>query len=76
MAAAITTTSATIEGQLLEVARELQEAELAIVEENRPNRVGLNLDVDALQVTVTVQLPVTFSGTGGAFSIAATPYLP
>lgn len=76
MAAAVTTTSTTLEGQMFEIAREMQEAELAVPEENRPNRVGFNVDVDALQVTITVQLPITFSGTGGAVQLAAATYLP
>lgn len=76
MAASITTTANTIEGQLLEIAREMQEQELAIAAADRPNQVGLNFDVDGLVVTISIQLPILISGTGGSIAFAAAPYLP
>lgn len=76
MATAHTTTSVTIEGQLLELFRELQEQEAAIPEDTRPNRVSLAFDLEGQQATLTATLPITLSGTGNQVAIAAGAYLP
>ncbi len=75
MAAAFTTTASTIEGQVLELAREIQELELAIPEETRPNNIGIAIDLEALTATVNITLPIVLSGTGNSMSIAASAYL-
>ncbi len=72
MAAAITTTATTLEGQALEIVREMQEAEALLVD---VNNVQIDLDVEAGIVSLSVQLPVTLGGTGGALQIAAGTYL-
>jgi len=76
MAAAHTSTATTLEGQALEIARVLQEAELAIAEETRPNRVSIVADLEAQEVTLTVTLPISLGGTGGEMSFVAGTYLP
>lgn len=75
MAASITTTATTLEGQLLEVARELVELELAIPTDTRPDNAQIAIDLENLTVTVTASLPITLSGTGANIAIAAGEYL-
>ncbi|MBE9064145.1 hypothetical protein [cf. Phormidesmis sp. LEGE 11477] len=73
MAAAITTSSTTIEGQVLEVAREMQVAESALED---VNNVAIDIDVEGLVATISVTIPLVLSGTGGSVSFAADTYLP
>jgi hypothetical protein len=75
MSSAITTTATTLPGQFLEIARELQEAELSIAEGLRPNNIQITTDVENLTVTITSTLPISFGGTGGAMSFTANDYL-
>ncbi len=75
MAAPITTTATTLEGQVLEVARSLQELELNIPPDNRPNNVSIAPDFEALTVTISITLPIVLSGTGNQVSFAAGTYL-
>lgn len=75
MAAGITPIATTLEGQLFEIVRELQERELALPADTRPDRVQISLDVEAKEATMTVSLPISFSGTGNGISLAAQPYL-
>lgn len=76
MAAPITTSATTLEGQLVEVAKALQEAELAIPDVNRPNNVSVGLDPETLTITVTGTLEATLSGAGGSVTLAPVAYLP
>lgn len=78
MAAAITTTATTLEGQLLEVAREIEELENAILEANQSEtnqRLTLAVDPATETVTISVALPVTVGGAGGALTFTAAAYL-
>ncbi|MDG2990561.1 hypothetical protein L3556_06375 [Candidatus Synechococcus calcipolaris G9] len=75
MAAAITTSATSLEGQALECIRELQSLELAIPEADRPNNATIAVDFEALTATLSVTLPVTLNGAGAAISITASPYL-
>ncbi len=75
MAAAFTTTSTSLEGQILELARELQELELAEPADERPNRIGIAPDFEGLEVTITVTLPITLSGSGNNLTFSADTYL-
>lgn len=75
MAAAITTTATTLEAQLLEVAGALQEGELALPEENRPDNVQIAPDPESGTVTISATLNVDFSATAGALTFTAVPYL-
>ncbi|WP_413176515.1 hypothetical protein [Anabaena azotica] len=76
MAASVTTTATTLEGQVFECVQKLQLAEQAITTEPIPNNVTIAPDVDNLSVTLTVTLPMTFAvGTGGKMEITPTAYV-
>ncbi|MFG6105671.1 hypothetical protein U2F10_25725 [Leptothoe sp. EHU-05/26/07-4] len=76
MAAAITTTATSIEGQALEVARELQVLEAAQSTADVPlNNVQIDTDIESGLVSITMTLPTALSGTGGAFTVSASEYL-
>jgi hypothetical protein len=75
MAAAITTTATTLEGQLLEVAGAMQAAELAVPEETRPDNVQILPDAESGTITVSVNMEAAFSASGGEISFTAVPYL-
>lgn len=73
MAAAITTSAANVEGQLIEVARELQILEAAQSTAEAPlNNVQIDADIENGTITVTAILPATLSGTAGAFTMTAS----
>ena len=61
MAAAITTTATTIEGQFLEIAAKIQELELAVPVDTRPNNMTLTPDLEGLVMNVTASIPITYS---------------
>lgn len=71
MTAAITTTSTTLEGQFLEISRELELAEQA----EGLNNISLSPNINSNSLTVTATVPITFSGTGNQLSIAASEYI-
>ena len=76
MAAAVTTSATTVEGQFLEVARELQGLEAAQSTADLPlNNVQIDTDIETGLVTITATLPATLSGTGGALTLTAGEYL-
>ena len=76
MAAAITTSATSIEGQALEVARELQVLEAAQSTADVPlNNVQIDTDIESGLVSITMTLPTALSGTGGAFTLSASEYL-
>jgi hypothetical protein len=76
MAAAITTTATTLEGQFFEISNAMQDAELAQPEATRPNRITVGFDTEALTYTVTASINVNTSGTGGNRIFTPVPYLP
>lgn len=76
MAAAVTTSASTLEGQLFEVANAMQDAELLQPEATRPNRVTIAYDTEALTVTIGVTMNVSSSSTGGSRSFSPVAYLP
>ena len=73
MAAAITTTASTLEGQALEILTAMQEAEAAVTDGE--NRVDIGVDIEAGQVDLSVSLPATLTSSGGAMTVAAAEYL-
>ena len=78
MAAAITTTATTLEGQLIEVVRELEELEIAIPAAQKTaenQRLSISTDFDNALVSIAIALPVTVGGTGGAITVTAAAYL-
>ena len=76
MAAAVTTSATSIEGQALEIARELQNLEAAQSTADIPlNNVQIDTDIENGLVSITMSLPVALSGTGGAVTLSASEYL-
>lgn len=78
MAAAMTTTATTIEAQILEVATEMQtqESAAAAADETFEERVTISPDTEGGTVTISLTLPVTVSGSGGALQFTPSEYLP
>lgn len=76
MAAAITTTATSLEGQLVEVVRAIEAAEKAVPETTRENRVSVGLDVDNGRISISATLNAVISGSGGQITFAPVTYLP
>ena len=76
MAAAVTTSATSVEGQALEIARELQTLEAVQSTADTPlNNVQIDTDIETGLISITMSLPVSLSGTGGAVTLSATEYL-
>ncbi|MEM9977930.1 MAG: hypothetical protein AAF808_09910 [Cyanobacteria bacterium P01_D01_bin.2] len=76
MAAAVSSTATTAEGQFLDIARELQSLEAAQSTDDTPiNNVQLDTDIEAGTVTISATLPIALSGSGGALTVTAQEYL-
>ena len=76
MAATVSSPATTVEGQCLEIARELQLLEAAQSTDEIPlNNVQIDTDIETGTVTVTATLPITLSGTAGALTVTAGEYL-
>lgn len=80
MAAAITTTATTLEGQFIEVAQAIEVKERAYNLANptlaQAQSVSLSLDPENASISVSATMAATVGGTGGAVSMAPTAYLP
>ncbi|MEH2337097.1 hypothetical protein [Nostoc sp.] len=77
MAAAITTTATTLEGQLLEIAGHIQLGELAVPAETRPNNIQVTSDYENQLISVAFSCPMTLAvNSAGAIVAAPTTYLP
>jgi hypothetical protein len=75
MAASVTLSANSLEGQIFEACRKLQELEFAVPEETRPNNITLAPDLEAGQISITITLPITLSGSGGSMTLSAGTYL-
>jgi hypothetical protein len=76
MAASITTTSTSLEGQVFECIQALQLTEQTVTTEPIPNNVSIVPDIDGLQVVLGVTIPITFAiGTTGKMEITPVPYV-
>jgi hypothetical protein len=75
MSAAITTTATNLPAQALEVLSALQVAEAASTLVEKPNKVDITTDVDNSEITISVTLPVTITGSGTGIKFTATDYL-
>lgn len=75
MASTITTVGTTLEGQAYEIALKLNELELAVPEENRPNNTTIAYDTEANTVTIGITLATTLTIVDGKAQIAANAYL-
>lgn len=84
MAGTVTTPSATtLEGQMLELAREFVQAEEAWIEagrlldppENRQRRASVNNNPVTGTVTIQISLPTDFSDSADGFAVVAQEYI-
>jgi hypothetical protein len=76
MAAAISlSTATTLEQQVYLAGLALQNLELAIPAETRPNNTQLAFDTEAETVTITITLETSMSVANGNAVIAVNPYL-
>jgi hypothetical protein len=80
MAAAITTTATTLEGQFIEVAQAIEVKERAYNLANptlaQAQSVSLSLDPENASISVSATMAATVGGTGGQVSMSPTAYLP
>ncbi|NEU77394.1 hypothetical protein PI95_034225 [Hassallia byssoidea VB512170] len=77
MAAAITSTATTLEGQLWEAALRVQFAELSMPAETRLNNIQVNTDTENQVLSIVFSAPASFTlSSDGALVAAPTPYLP
>ena len=82
MAGTVTTTASSLEGQLLELVREISQAEEVWVAagvaagENRQRRFTLTPNFTTGTVAISGSLPITFNDAVDGFLIQASPYLP
>ncbi|NET70562.1 MAG: hypothetical protein F6K62_06140 [Sphaerospermopsis sp. SIO1G2] len=76
MAAAITTTAPSLEGQSFEIAQALQNLELQVPTDTRPDNVSIEHDLEAQTTTITITIPHTSVTDGsGSQIISAGTYL-
>lgn len=76
MAAPVSSTASTAEGQFLDVARELQILEAAQSTDETPlNNIQLDTDIENGTITVSATLPITLGGAAGSLSVTAAEYL-
>ena len=76
MAAAITTTATTLEGQILEVVNSANAQEQALSDELNLGLFSVAMDPEGGTVTVTATINATFAASGDALTITAQEYLP
>ena len=76
MAAPVSSTASTAEGQFLDVARELQILEAAQSTDETPlNNIQIDTAIENGTVTVSATLPITLGGSAGSLSVTAAEYL-
>lgn len=75
MAAAITTVSTTLEGQMLEVANALASAEKLITEPPIPNRIAITPGYETNEIAINCTLPATYTAEGSGFLVEAEEYI-
>jgi hypothetical protein len=80
MAAPITTTSTTLEGQLVEVLQAIEAQERAFNNTTpapavTKNQVSMSVDPEAATISGSFNFGCTVSGSGGALNFATVPYL-
>lgn len=76
MAASITTTATTLEGQMLEVALAIQAKEaLTVNTTGAVNNLQVTVDVEGGSVSIVSTLPATFTSSGGSLQVVPTAYL-
>jgi hypothetical protein len=76
MAAPITTSASTLEGQVAEVIGALQIAEDGVTDETlKQNRVQIQFDIDNKEITVTATLPASFTSNGAAQTMTPVAYI-
>lgn len=68
--------TASLEGQLLELATAAVAQENAMSEETNQNRFTAALDLDANEISISMTLPVVVTTTANGTQVAAVEYLP
>lgn len=84
MATTATLTATSLEGQLVEVVREIQQAEDAYIAAGaaltppvtRNRRVTVTPNLAAGTLTVSATIPITATDAANGYTIVAAPYLP
>jgi len=78
MAAAISTTATTLEGQLFEVALAMQSREVAAIaaDPDFEPKMTLSSSVEDQSLGISISLDATVGGNGDTVSLAPVPYLP
>lgn len=84
MAATATLTATSLEGQVVETLREMQQAEDAWIAAGlalptpvtRPRRVTATPNLVAGTITYSVTMPITTTDNANGYTIVAAPYLP
>lgn len=75
MAAAITTTASTAEGQLLEVANSLNVLESALADENNLGLFNIAIDLEGKTATITATLNIEATSNGDKIELTAQEYV-
>ena len=75
MAAPITTSAASLEKQLYEVALALVQAELAVPAEERPDNATVTYDIEGGTVAIAATLNTTLIANGSTAEITVNDYL-
>ncbi|MEM9220606.1 MAG: hypothetical protein AAGD25_40585 [Cyanobacteria bacterium P01_F01_bin.150] len=76
MAAAITTTATTLEGQILECVNTANTQESALSDDLNQGLFNVAVDPEGGTVTVTATLNASFVSNGNKLEVTALPYLP
>ena len=76
MAASVSSSATTLEGQFVDIAREIQALEAAQSTDEAPiNNVQIDTDIESGTITVTATIPAVLSGSAGAVTLTAGEYL-
>jgi len=84
MASTATLTATSLEGQAVEIMRELQQAEDAFIAAGlaetppvqRARRLSVNPNITAGTITYNLTLPITTTDSANGYTITVSPYLP
>ena len=76
MAASVTTTATTLEGQILELVNTANSQEQALSDDLNQGLFNVAFDAEAATVTLSVTLNATFTSNGAKVEVEAQEYLP
>ena len=75
MANTITVEGSSLEQQAFHCLTVLQEKELALPEDTRPDNVSIETDFEEGTVEITLTLPITVSSSGGQMTLSAQEFI-